>query len=171
ILYELLTGRPLYTGDTPLDVMVRVLHEDPRPPRTYRIGVPRDLETICMKCMAKAPGGRYTCARDLAEDLHRFLVGEPVRARPPSVLYRSGRFVRRPKALVAAATGIAVALAAGIAAAGLAALAEARQRRLAVASARQAEVARQEAVREAYQARLAAALAALADDNVGEATH
>src|SRR5262245_41757510 len=169
ILYELLTGRPLYTGETPLDVMVRVLHEDPRPPRAYRPGVPRDLETICLKCLAKAPGGRYATARDLAEDLHRFLVGEPVWARPPSVLYRSGKFVRRHKALVAAAAGIAAALAAGIAATGLAALSEARQRRLADASTRQAEAARQEAVREAYQARLAAALAALGDDNVREA--
>jgi WD40 repeat protein len=169
ILYELLTGRPLYTGETPLDVLVRVLHEDPRPPRSYRPGVPRDLETICLKCLAKAPGGRYAGARELAEDLHRFLVGEPVRARPPSVLYRSGKFVRRHKALVAAAGGIAAALAAGILATGVAALSEARQRRLADASARQAEVARQEAVREAYQARLAAALAALGDDNVREA--
>ncbi len=169
ILYELLTGRPLYTGDTPLDVLVRVLHEDPRPPRAYCPGVAHDLETICLKCLAKAPGGRYASARDLAEDLHRFLVGEPVRARPPSVLYRSAKFIRRHKALVGAAAGIAAALTAGIAATGLAALSEARQRRLANASARQAEVARQEAVREAYQARLAAALAALGDDNVGEA--
>ena len=166
ILYELLTGRPLYAGDTPLDVLVRVLHEDPRPPRAYRPGVPRDLETICLKCLEKDPGGRYASARDLAEDLHCFLVGEPVRARPPSVLYRSGKFVRRHKALVGAAGGIAAALVAGIVATGLTALSEARQRRLADASARQAEVARQEAVREAYQARLAAALAALGDDNV-----
>jgi WD40 repeat protein len=168
ILYELLTGRPLYTGDTPLDVMVRVLHEDPRPPRACRPGVPRDLETICLKCLAKEPGRRYATAGDLAEDLHRFLVGEPIRARPPSVLYRSDRFVRQHKALVGAAAAIAVALAAGIAATGSAALSEARQRRVAVKSAREAEVARQQAVREAYQARLAAALAALGDDNVRE---
>jgi WD40 repeat protein len=165
ILYELLTGRPLYTGDTPLDVLVRVLHEDPRPPRSYRPEVPRDLETICLKCLAKNPGGRYASALHLAEDLHRFLVGEPVRARPPSVLDRSGKFVRRNKALVGAAAGIAAALAAGIVATGLTALSEARQRRLADENARQAEVARQEA----DQARLAAALAALGDDNVREA--
>jgi WD40 repeat protein len=169
ILYELLTGRPLYTGATPLDVLVRVLHEDPRPPRAYRPGVPRDLETICLKCLAKAPGGRYATARDLAEDLHRFLVGEPVRARPPSVLDRSVKFVRRHKALVGAAAGIAAALAAGIVATGLTALSEARQRRLADEHARQAGLARQEAVREACQARLAAALAALGGDNVREA--
>ena len=169
ILYELLTGRPLYTGDTPLDVMVRVLHEDPRPPRACQPEVPRDLETICLKCLAKDPGRRYSTAGDLGEDLHRFLVGEPIRARPPSVLYRSDRFVRQHKALVGAAVGIAAALAAGIAATSVAALSEARQRRLADASARHAEVARQEAVREAYQARLAAALAALSDDNVREA--
>ena len=169
ILYELLTGRPLYTGDTPLDVMARVLHEDPRPPRACRPGVPRDLETICLKCLAKEPSRRYATAGDLAEDLHRFQVGEPIQARPPSVLYRSDRFVRQHKTLVGAALGIALALAAGLAATGLAALSEARQRRVADASARQAEVARQAAVREAYQARLAAALAALGDHNVREA--
>jgi WD40 repeat protein len=169
ILYELLTGRPLYTGDTPLDVLVRVLHEDPRPPRAHSPGVPRDLELICLKCLAKAPGGRYASARELADDLHRFLLGEPVRARPPSVLDRSGKFIRRNKALVGAAAGIAVALTAGIVATSLTALSEARQRRLADASAHQAGLARQEAVREACQARMAAALAALGGNNVREA--
>jgi WD40 repeat protein len=170
ILYELLTGRPLYTGETPLDVMVRVLHEDPTPPHVYRPDVPPDLETVCLKCLQKEPARRYASAGDLAEDLRRFLVGEPVRARPPSVLYRSGKFVRRHKALVGAAAGIALVLAAGITATSLAALSEGSERRKADENARQAEVARQEAVREAYQARLAAALAALRDDNVREAS-
>jgi hypothetical protein len=169
ILYELLTGRQLYTGDTPLNVLVRVLHEDPTPPRAYRPELPRDVETICLKCLAKAPGDRYASARDLADDLHRFLIGEPVRARPPSLLYRSGKFVRRHKPLVGAAAGIALALTAGIVATSLTALSEAHQRRLADQNAYQAEVARQEAVREAYQARMAAALAALGDHNVREA--
>jgi WD40 repeat protein len=162
ILYELLTGRPLYDGDTPLDVMVRVLHEEPAPPRAYRPGLPRDLETICLKCLHKSPAGRYASARDLAEDLRRFLAGEPVRARPPSALDRAGKFVRRHKALVGAAAGIVAALAAGIVATSLTAVSEARLRR-------QADAARREAVLEAYQARLAAALAALNDDNVREA--
>jgi WD40 repeat protein len=170
ILYELLTGRPLYTGDTPLDVMVRVLHEDPTPPHVYRPDVPRDLETVCLKCLQKEPARRYAGAGDLAEDLRRFLVGDPVRARPPSVLYRSGKFVRRHKVLVGAAAGIALVLAAGIAATSLAALSEAHERRKADENARQAEAARKDAVREAYQARLAAALAALSDDNVREAS-
>ena len=176
ILYELLTGRPLYTGDTPLDVLVRVLHEDPTPPRAYRPGVPLDLETICLKCLRKEPQGRYATAGELAEDLRRFQVGEPVRARPPSVLYRSGKFVRRHKALVGAAAVIALVLAGGITATSLAALSEAHERREADENARradknaqQAESARREAVLEAYQARLAAALAALGDDNVREA--
>jgi WD40 repeat protein len=169
ILYELLSGQPLYAGDTPLDVMVRVLHEDPTPPRVYRPNLPRDLETICLKCLAKAPSGRYASARDLADDLHRFLIGEPVRARRPSLLYRSERFIRRNKALVGAAAGIGLALAAGILATGLMALSEAQQRYLADRNAHQADVARQEAVQEAYQARIAAALAALGDHNVREA--
>jgi WD40 repeat protein len=169
ILYELLTGRPLYTGDTPLDVLVRVLHEDPTPPRAYRPGVPTDLETICLKCLRKEPQGRYATAGELAEDLRRFQVGEPVRARAPSVLYRSGKFVRRHKGLVGAAVAIALILAAGITVTSLAALSEAGARRRADENAQQAEVARREALLEAYQARLAAALAALGDDNVREA--
>src|SRR5262249_2586216 len=91
-----LTGRQLYSGDTPLNVLVRVLHEDPTPPRLYRPELPRDLETICLRCLAKAPGDRYASARDLADDLHRFLVGEPVRARPGSRAERAAtRWSRR----------------------------------------------------------------------------
>jgi WD40 repeat protein len=165
----LLTGRPLYTGETPLDVLVRVLHEDPTPPHVYRPELPRDLETICLKCLAKNPAGRYASARDLAEDLRRFLVGEPIHARPPSLLYRSGKFVQRHKTLVGAVGGIVITLAAGIIATSLTALSEARQRRLADENARQAELARQDALFLAYQGRMAAALAALGDHNVGEA--
>jgi WD40 repeat protein len=176
ILYELLTGQPLYTGDTPLGVLVRVLHEEPTPPRVYRPGLPRDLETICLKCLAKAPSSRYASAKDLAEDLHRFLVGEPILARPPSFVYRSGKFIRRHKSLVVAAAAIATILATGIVVTSVTALSEARQRRLADKNARkadenarQADAARQDALLLAYQARLAATMMALGDHNVGEA--
>src|SRR5262249_30567933 len=86
---------------------------------------------------------------------HRFLIGEPVRARSPSLLYRSGKFVRRHKPLVGAAAGIALALTAGIVATSLTALSEAQQRRLADQNAHQAEVARQEAIPNAHQAEAA----------------
>jgi WD40 repeat protein len=169
ILYELLTGRPLYAGDSPLDVLVRVLHEDPTPPHIYRAEVPRDLETICLKCLAKDPRRRYASAKDLAADLQRYLLGQPVLAQPPSLLYRAGKFIRRNKTLVTAALAVAAALTLGIVATSIAALREAHQRGLADDSARKADSARQEAELEAYQARLAAALAALGDHNIGEA--
>ncbi len=169
ILYELLTGQPLFTGDTPLDVLVRVLHDDPRPTRVHRAGIPRDLETICLKCLAKTPAGRYASASGLAEDLHRFLVGEPIRARPPSALDRSAKFVRRHLALVVAAAVVVAVLTSGMVATGLTALRESRLRGLADNSAREAGLAQREALREAYQARLAAALAALENHNIREA--
>jgi serine/threonine protein kinase len=86
ILYELMTGRPLYTGDSTLDVVVRVLHEDPTPPHVYHPGVPRDLETISLKCLAKSPAQRYASAQELADDLDRYLCGQPIQARPPSLV-------------------------------------------------------------------------------------
>src|SRR5262249_224180 len=163
---ELLTGRPLFTGESPLEVVVRALHEDPTPPHLYRPDLPRDLETISLKCLAKNPADRYQRARDLADDLHRYARGHPVLARPPSLLYRCGKFIGSTKALVGASLAVAAALTAGIVTTSIAAWREVRQRGLAERNAEQAERARQEAVLEAYQARLAAALAALGDHNV-----
>jgi WD40 repeat protein len=169
ILYELLTGRPLYTGDSALDVVVRVLHEDPTPPHLYRPGLPRDLETIALKCLSKNPARRYATARELADDLQRFLLGQPVLAQPPSLLYRAGKFIGRNKTLVGAAVAVAAALTAGIVGTSIAAFREATQRRIADLNFQNAERARKQAILVAYQARLAAASAALGDHNVGEA--
>jgi eukaryotic-like serine/threonine-protein kinase len=171
ILFELLTGRPLYTGDSALDVVVRVLHEDPTPPRVYCPGLPRDLDTICLKCLAKNPLERFASAEQLSADLDSFLRGQPIRARPPSFLYRSSKFMRRNKTLVVAALAVTAALAAGIVATSVAAFRELQQRARAESNARQAESARQQALLEAYQARLAAALSALSDHNTGEAAN
>jgi WD40 repeat protein/tRNA A-37 threonylcarbamoyl transferase component Bud32 len=169
ILYELLTGRPLYPGDSALDVVVRVLHEDPTPPRRFRPEIPRDLETICLKCLAKALGNRYATANDLADDLRRFLTGEPVRARPTSVYYRCARFASRNRALVAGVTTTLAALVAGIIVSGGFAIEEAHARRRADENARQAESAREVNARQAYQALLAAAQFALAENDLEEA--
>ncbi len=107
ILYELLTGRPPFAASTALDTVLRVLSEEPAPPRRLQPKTPRDLETICLKCLEKDPRRRYPSAAALADDLHLFLRGEPISARPPGPLGRFDRWARLRPAL--AATWVALA--------------------------------------------------------------
>jgi eukaryotic-like serine/threonine-protein kinase len=100
ILYCLLTGRPPFQGPSTLDTLSQVLHNDPVSPRRLQPKTDRDVETICLKCLAKSPGQRYETAQDLADDLRRFLDNQPIRARPPSLSYRLRKFVRRHRAAV-----------------------------------------------------------------------
>jgi eukaryotic-like serine/threonine-protein kinase len=115
ILYELLTGRPPFQGASALEVLEQVRCAEPISPGNLRPGVPRDLETICLKCLEKDPSGRYRTAAELADELSRFLVGEPVRARPIGTLARAGRWCRRRPALATACGIAALAIAAVVA--------------------------------------------------------
>lgn len=95
ILYECLTGRPPFRAATPLDTILQVVSEDPVLPRRLNSKVPRDLEVICMKCLQKTPPARYPRAGDLADDLQRFLAGDPIRARPPGLIGRAWKAARK----------------------------------------------------------------------------
>ena len=112
ILYELLTGRPPFQGVTPVDTVIQVLHHEPVPPRRLQPKLPRDLETICLKCLHKNPAARYPSAAALAEDLRRFLDGRPVLARRIGPLGRLGRWCHRNPALASLAVGLFLAVAA-----------------------------------------------------------
>ncbi|MCI0683018.1 MAG: WD40 repeat domain-containing serine/threonine-protein kinase [Gemmataceae bacterium] len=101
ILYEMLTGRVPHHGATDLDTVLLVHAEEPVPPRRLQPGLPRDLDTICLKCLRKQPHARYASAAELADDLGRFLAGEPVRARPLGLWERGVKWVRRRPALAA----------------------------------------------------------------------
>jgi eukaryotic-like serine/threonine-protein kinase len=102
ILYEMLTGRPPFNGAGAMEVVARVLAEEPLSPRQIDRAIPRDMETICLKCLEKLPGRRYTSARELADDLRRFLNHEPIQARPVSRPERLWRWCRRKPALAGA---------------------------------------------------------------------
>ncbi len=99
ILYELLTGRPPFSGETPLDTLVQVLEGEPQRPSRLRAGLPTPLERICLKCLEKAPQDRYVSATALAEDLDHFLRGEQVEASRTDPWQHVRRWTRREPAL------------------------------------------------------------------------
>jgi WD40 repeat protein len=101
ILYELLTGRPPFVGQSQLDVVLQVLEREPDRPRALDPRLDRDLETVCLKCLDKDPARRYASAEALADDLRRWLAGEPVRARRSSAWERARKWARRRPAAAA----------------------------------------------------------------------
>jgi serine/threonine-protein kinase len=118
ILYELLTGRPPFRGATAWETVGQVLSTEPVPPSQLQPKVPRDMETACLKCLAKEPLRRYASALELADELHRFLEGRPLKARPAGRLERLGRWGRRNPGVAALALALALALAGGAAVSG-----------------------------------------------------
>jgi WD40 repeat protein len=101
LLYEMLTGRPPFSGATPLETLQQVQTLETVPPSRLQPGVPRDLETICLTCLRKEPDKRYATANALASDLEHFLAGEPIVARRASLAARVGKWGRRRPAIAA----------------------------------------------------------------------
>jgi WD40 repeat protein len=114
ILYECLAGRPPFRAATPLDTILQVVADEPVPLRQLNAAVPYDLETICHKCLQKEVSKRYARAVDLAEDLGRFLRGEPIIARPVSAVERGLKWVRRNPLVASLVASVILAIAAGV---------------------------------------------------------
>ena len=113
ILYALLTGRPPFQADTVIDTLMQVTEREPVAPSALNAKIPRDLETICMKCLEKDRRRRYPSARELAKELQRFLEGRPILARPVSAAERGWRWCRRNRVVASLLLLVCVSLVAG----------------------------------------------------------
>jgi serine/threonine protein kinase len=115
ILYECLTGRPPFKAATIIDTLQQVVVDEPVPPTQLQSRTPRDLETICLKCLRKESGRRYESAAALADDLRRFVEGRPILARPVGQLERMTKWVRRNRILAGMSAALILALLLGTA--------------------------------------------------------
>ncbi len=145
-LYCLLSGRPPFQAGSVMDTVLQVIGDEPVAPRRLNPSVPRNLETVCLKCLEKDPARRYRSAAALGEDLRRFLAGEPISARPVGRAERAWRWSRRNPLAAALITLVVVLTTAGTATITALWLRAETQRRAAVAAGLRAERARAEAI-------------------------
>jgi serine/threonine-protein kinase len=162
LLYSLLAGRPPFRGDSILETIDLVRQKEPEPPTRVSGRLDRDLQTICLTCLRKEPERRYGSAAALADDLDRWSAGEPIAARPISVVERAWRWARREPLSAGLALAVVVLFVAGAVGLIISNIAIARerdlaqaQRRIALDQSRHAEVERQRALEHARQARKA----------------
>ncbi len=161
-LYHVLTGRPPFQGETLSDTLQQVLHTEPLAPQLLNSSIPRDLETICLKCLEKEPARRYATAQALADELNRFLNGQPVLARPIGRADKAWRWCQRNPTL--AGTGAVAVLAVALGFAGVL-----WQLQRAESQRRRAEAGEQFALQNAYAADLNQAQRSLEEGDFGRA--
>jgi WD40 repeat protein len=147
ILYCLLTGRPPFQASSPMDTLLQVREQEAVPPRQLNAAVPRDLETIALKCLQKEPMRRYGSARELADDLDRYRSGLPILARPIGRAERLWRWCRRNSALAAMTFNLALLLVTATVVSGRFAFVAAQQRNVAMQRLRESLIAQGRAER------------------------
>lgn len=145
VLYACLTGRAPFVADSPVDTLMQVIRAEPASPRLLNPGIPRDLETICLKCLHKEPHKRYGTAQDLADDLGRFFEGRPVLARPVGAISKTVSWCRRNPVVASLLLLVAVSLLGGTAIASYFAVQANNQLQVAVAEKQRADDARADA--------------------------
>jgi serine/threonine protein kinase/WD40 repeat protein/Tfp pilus assembly protein PilF len=168
ILYELLTGRPPFQAATLLETLEQVRTQEAVPLRRLQHRLPRDLETVCLKCLQKEPSKRYAGAAALADDLRLFLESVPIRARPVTPAERWWRWCRRNPALAALATSVAALLLLLALGASVAALWFGRERNRALDNLRRAEAAERDKTEKLWQSYLDRARAGRFSRQIGQ---